>query len=475
MAHRVTHRLRVAFLGWGQGARCLADSWATDPSAPQVVAVVKDGLQPSLPEHESFPQILPHPSALGQCLPLDLVLDFRPHGERIPEGLPGDFQWIPRAVTRVLERECLKGEDGRRYRGVVETARDAVVTIDESHRIIFFNKAAEAMFGYSKEEVLGQDLSIIIPTPHKKAHRDYVRRYVQTRRGRFIDHTVDLTAERRSGQEFPISISFSVAEVGGQLLMTAMMRDMTEMKALERRLIQNERLASIGQALSFVTHEVRNPLVVIGGFARSLLRQDWLPQEGREKLEIIRSEVQRLEGLLQEIQDFSKPLRLRKERLDLVPFLEQTLSLFKDSGDYPGVEFLLEARGQLWLRVDPERLRQVLINLIKNSLEAMGFKGKVVLSAKEVSEETVEIAVQDTGEGISPERSEELFQPFVTSKPGGTGLGLPLCRKIVRDHGGDIWLQTIPSGGAIAVINLPVGETREAGWSNPQTEPSEAR
>lgn len=457
MTQRSTHRLRLAFLGWGQGARCLFDSWATDPSAPWVVAVVKDGDDSSLPERAGFPEILEHPSALARYLPLDLVLDFRPHGETIPEGLPGDLPWIPRPMTHLLERECLKGEDGRRYRGVVETARDAVVTIDESHRIVFFNKAAEQMFGYSREEVLGEDLSIIIPTPHKRAHRDYVRRYVETRRGRFIDHTVDLTAERRSGEEFPVSISFSVAEVGEHLLMTAMIRDMTEIKALERRLIENERLASIGRALSFVTHEVKNPLVVIGGFARALLRQPQMPEDHREKLEIIHGEVQRLEALLKEIQDFSKPIRLRKEPIVLPTFLEGVLSMFRDSDACSHISFSLRVEGRPTANADPDRLRQVLINLIKNATEAISGEGQVVLGTRESAEGRVQITVEDTGEGMPPEKVEELFQPFVTTKAGGTGLGLPMCRKIIREHGGELTLIPKPGGGTTALIALPSG------------------
>jgi two-component system sensor kinase FixL len=462
--------IRVIFFGWSQGARCLWEAWSQDPEAPRVVGVMGGGPFPEpaqgLPPMLSLEDL----RAMKESSLPDLALDFRPGGPPRPQDLPGQVEWVPPRVARLLEELCGEAQQGTRYRGVVETARDAVVTIDESHRILFFNRAAEAMFGYSKQEVLGQDLSVLIPPPHKKVHREYVRRYVETRRGRFIDHTVDLTAQRRSGEEFPISISFSVAEVGGHLLMTAMMRDMSEMKSMERRLIQNERLASIGQALSFVTHEVKNPLVVIGGFARSLLRQAGLPEEGREKLEIIRSEVQRLEALLQEIQDFSKPLRLQRERIFLTPFLEETLSMFRDSEDCSGVEFLLESDGQLRLSVDPDRFRQVLINLIKNSIEAMGGKGKLILRAHEAGGGTVEIAVEDTGEGIPPERSEELFQPFVTTKPGGTGLGLPLCRKIVRDHGGDIQLCGLPRGGARALISLPIEETPGPGESTSQGE-----
>lgn len=452
--------IRVIFLGWNDTARCLKEVWSRNPTCPRLMGIfLEEGDSPEIQESVPPWLFLKDLAAMeGSELP-DLALDFRERVSSRPEKLPSKVLWVSAKVTDLMKDLCVGSEEGIRYKSVVETARDAVVTIDESHRILFFNRAAETMFGYSKEEVLGQDLSTIIPPPHKAVHREYVQRYVETRKGRFINHTVDLTAQRRSGEEFPISISFSVAELGGRLLMTAMMRDMSQMKEMERRLIQNERLASIGQALSFVTHEVKNPLVVIGGFARFLLRQDGLPQEGREKLELIRSEVQRLEGLLQEIQDFSKPLRLQKERVDLVPFMEETLSMFRGSEQCSEVEFLLEARGQLWLSADPDRLRQVLINLIKNSIEAMGGKGKVVLRARQASQNTVEITVEDTGEGISQERSEELFQPFVTSKRGGTGLGLPLCRKIVRDHGGEIRLQGAPSGGARALITLPVQES----------------
>ncbi|MEJ5377311.1 MAG: PAS domain S-box protein [bacterium] len=459
--------IRVLFLGWNDAARCLKEAWSRNPEAPRLVGVfVQDGDSMDLPQGVAAELVLKDLAAMEASQVPELALEFRESVSTRPKELPPGVQWVPARVTALLEGLCLGSEEGFRYKSVVETARDAVVTIDESHRIVFFNKAAEAMFGFSKEEVLGEDLSIIIPPPHKQVHRQYVQRYVETRRGRFIDHTVDLTAQRRSGEEFPISISFSVAELGGRLLMTAMMRDMSEMKEMERRLIQNERLASIGRALSFVTHEVKNPLVVIGGFARALLRKAEVPQEVREKLEIIRSEVQRLEGLLQEIQDFSKPFRLQRERFALVPLLQETLAMFRDSADCSGVEFLLEAEGQIWLSADPDRLRQVLINLIKNSMEAMGGKGRLVLRAKEISQDMVEISVEDTGEGIIPERSEELFQPFVTSKPGGTGLGLPLCRKIVRDHGGEIKLQGMPSGGARAVIYLPTKEDPGNEWGS---------
>jgi PAS domain S-box-containing protein len=340
------------------------------------------------------------------------------------------------------------------YKRVLETARDAVVTIDESHRIVFFNRAAEEMFGFSKAEAIGADLNLIIPPEHRARHRDYVRRYVETRAGRFINHTVELEARRRSGEPFPISISFSVADEGGHLLMTAMMRDITEVKALEERALQNERLVSVGQALSYVTHEVKNPLTVIGGFARGLLRRAGLDGEDRNRLEIIVKEVQRLEGLLAEIQDFTKPLRLEKQQIDLGTLLPEIVALFRGSEACSRVDFSMEVGGGLKVSADADRLRQVFLNLIKNAFEAIPGEGQVWVTAREEGGD-VHVEVRDSGEGIPQGRMEEIFQPFVTTKKGGSGLGLPLCRKIVRDHGGEITLVSRPGEGTAVRVTLP--------------------
>jgi two-component system sensor kinase FixL len=453
--------LNAIFLGWNSAAECLWDTWSKASRSPRVVGILGPVAEGLFFRTAHSPRVFSSWKEVKESAAIDLVLDFEGRATVPLKELPPGTILIPKEVTDLMGELCTVAQEGVKYKGVVETARDAVVTIDESHRIVFFNKAAEEMFGYSKEEVMGQDLSIIIPRPHKDRHREYVRRYVETRRGKFIDHTVDLTAERRCGEEFPISISFSVAELGGHLLMTAMMRDMSEVKAMERKLLQNERLASIGRALSFVTHEVKNPLVVIGGFARSLLRESGLSHGQREKLEIIAGEVKRLEGLLEEIQDFSKPLRLNRERLHLGPFLEGEISILRDSEICREVRVDVSVEGDPVVRADREKLRQVLVNLIKNSLEAMEKRGNILVKAAQGSEGHVEITVEDDGKGIPEDKVEDLFQPFFTTKPGGTGLGLPLCRKIVGDHGGDMSMRPRPGGGTIVTIRLPLEEEGE--------------
>jgi PAS domain S-box-containing protein len=348
-------------------------------------------------------------------------------------------------------RLCRQRQELQRYREVVETATDAVVTIDESHRILFFNKAAESMFGFSKGEVIDQDLELIIPSPHKEAHREYVRRYVETRFGRYIDHTVELTAEKRSGEEFPISISFSVTEESGHLLMTAIIRDITELKALQQKAIQNERLASMGQALSYVTHEIKNPLVSIGGFARSLLQSSSIQEKDLGRLDIIVKEVRRLEELLAEIQDFSKPLIMEKQGL-------QILAFFRDTEESSQVTFSLDVHGDPVIHADPDRLRQVMLNLIKNAMESIEMMGKIRIRAWK-DDRTSTIEIQDNGHGIDRNHLEIIFDPFFTTKREGTGLGLPLCRKIIREHGGELTIQSTIAQGTSARITLPAHDS----------------
>jgi PAS domain S-box-containing protein len=314
------------------------------------------------------------------------------------------------------------------------------------------------MFGYEKEEIIGKDLALIIPSPHKEVHRDYVRRYVETRAGRFIDHTVELTAERRSGERFPISISFSVTEEAGNLLMTGVIRDMTEMKALQGKAIQNERLASMGQALSVVTHEIKNPLVSIGGFARSLLQSGAIKNDDRKRLDIIVKEVRRLEDLLGEVQDFSKPLIMESEEVHLDPFLQEIMAFFLDNGEWSRVRFSLEVRDDPVIWVDPDRLRQVILNLIKNAIDAIETEGRVRLSAWK-EDETTTIEIKDNGEGIDDMHMEEIFEPFFTTKKEGSGLGLPLCRKIVREHDGELTIFSEAGRGTSARIILPIRQT----------------
>ncbi|MCJ7595165.1 MAG: PAS domain S-box protein [Desulfobacterales bacterium] len=175
----------------------------------------------------------------------------------------------------------------------VENTNEAFVTIDETHRVFFFNKAAERIFGYNRDEVIGHDLDVIMSPRCSRNHREAVDRYVATKVPRRIGHDTEILATRKNGETFPANISFSVAEVGGRLYFTGIVRDLTETKALQERIIQSERLAALGQVVAEITHEIKNPLMLIGGFARQMTKQV-NEEKSLEKLNVIVSEVARL-------------------------------------------------------------------------------------------------------------------------------------------------------------------------------------
>jgi two-component system sensor kinase FixL len=342
-----------------------------------------------------------------------------------------------------------------KFRQIVETAELGVVTINENHEVVYMNAAAEAMFGYGRQEIMGGDLSPLIPSEHRERHRNYVERYVRTRRGKLIGHTAELEAERRDGSRFPIHISFSTAEVAGGLLMTAIVRDLSKEAGLEREVRQSQRLAILGEMVATVSHEIRSPLALIGGFARQLERDPDLGEKSLNKLNIITHEVERLEKILNELGDFSRPHKYNWMETDVSQVVEHVAELMEPEINRAGASLTISRNGDLPpVMADADRLSQVLINLVNNALQASGEHPKVEVSVNP-EPEGVLLEVRDQGPGLKPETIREIFTPFFTTKSGGTGLGLPVARRIVEEHGGRIELANRESGGAVARVRLP--------------------
>ncbi|MBU1274000.1 MAG: PAS domain S-box protein [Proteobacteria bacterium] len=342
-----------------------------------------------------------------------------------------------------------------KFRQIVETAELGVVTINENHEVVYMNAAAEAMFGYARQEIMGGDLSPLIPSEHREHHRNYVERYVATRRGRLIGHTAELEAERRDGSRFPIHISFSTAEVAGGLLMTAIIRDLSKEAGLEKEVRQSQRLAILGEMVATVSHEIRSPLTLIGGFALQLERDPELSEKVRGKLKIITAEVKRLETILNELGDLSRPHKYDWRETDAAQLLEHVAELMGPELERAGAELKISRNGELPpLMADAGRLSQVLINLINNAVQASG-DHPVIEVVLEPHPEGVLLEVRDQGPGVDPANAKQLFTPFFTTKRGGTGLGLPVARRIVEEHGGRIELANRDQGGAVARVRLP--------------------
>jgi len=213
--------------------------------------------------------------------------------------------------------------------GAIENTNEAFVTIDQNHKVLLFNRAAEKIFGYSRDEVIGNDLDVIMSLDCSRDHRNAVERYVNTRVPRRIGHETELLATRKDGEKFPVSISFSVLQVEGTLYFTGIVRDLTETKALQEKITRAERLAALGQVVAEITHEIKNPLVMIGGFARQLIQQA-KDEKSLKKLNIIADEVSRLETLIKKLREFYLPRVLNMEEIDLNSLMGEVYSLIKD-------------------------------------------------------------------------------------------------------------------------------------------------
>jgi len=166
-----------------------------------------------------------------------------------------------------------KGSDANELvilKQAVENTNEAFVTIDRHHRVYVFNHAAERIFGYRRQEVVGHDLGVIMSPACSRNHRGAVQRYVESRIPSRIGHETEITATRKNGETFPASISFSVTQVEGELFFTAIIRDLTETKALQDQVAVSERLAALGKLVAEISHEIKNPLLIIGGLAQQL-------------------------------------------------------------------------------------------------------------------------------------------------------------------------------------------------------------
>ena len=269
-----------------------------------------------------------------------------------------------------------------------------------------------------------------------------------------VGTTISLTGLRKNGEEFPIELSLSLLVMEDGIMFTAIIRDVSEHQQLEKKLLQSERLAAVGQAVAHVAHEIRNPLMIIGGFSNQI-RQRLEDEKDLQRLDMILEEVRRLEGLVANLGDFTKEYKLVKRPAninslikDVVEIMAGVFSLEK----YEFEKFLSTEVAEI--SCDPDKLRQVFINIITNGLQAMSDGGAISVSTDKIPL-GIEVRISDEGTGIPEEDLEHIFEPFYTTRESGSGLGLPISYKIVEAHHGEIWAVSSPGNGASFIIQLP--------------------
>lgn len=341
----------------------------------------------------------------------------------------------------------------KKFRTILDTATDAILSTDENQKIVLFNNAAERIFGYTRKEILGKDLNALVPSQYGD-HRRFVKHFLEKGVPKIMGKTLSLTALRKNGEEFPIELGLSYLKMDQGITFTAIIRDVSEQKKLEENLLRSERLAAVGQAVAHVAHEIKNPLMIIGGFSHQI-RNNLDDQKAVQKLDMIYDEISRLEKLVANLGDFTKEYRLVKRATDINSVIRDVLKIMAEIYQPKKYSFREELSSDLGeIPCDPDKLKQVFMNIIANGIEAMQEGGNITISTANLPG-AVEIRISDNGIGIAKDNLLHIFEPFYTTREKGSGLGLSISYKIVEAHKGDIWAQSSPGEGSTFIIRLP--------------------
>ncbi len=361
---------------------------------------------------------------------------------------------------------------------ILDSIPEAMVVIDERGKMQSFSATAERLFGYRAAEVIGENVRILMPQPYRRDHDGYLDRYLRTHERRIIGIGRVVVGQRRDGSTFPMELAVGEMHVRDQRFFTGFIRDLTErqdtearLQELQAELVHMSRLTAMGEMASALAHELNQPLSAIANYmkgSRRLLEnsEDARAATLRDAMDKAGDQALRAGQIIRRLRDFVARGETERRVEDVKKLIEEASALAlvgaKDKG--VRVRFDFDERSDFVL-ADKVQIQQVLLNLMRNAIDAMETceRRDMVIATSPVTENMVEISVADTGSGIAPEISAQLFQPFVTTKRQGMGVGLSISRTIIEAHGGSIAPRPNPGGGTIFSFTLPIVTKKEAG------------
>jgi two-component system sensor kinase FixL len=378
----------------------------------------------------------------------------------------GGISLLGQQLCRTRQHDRRLAQDLRareaHLRSVLDTVPDATVVIDDKGVMQSFNAAAERLFGYPETGVVGRNVSMLMPLPFRDEHDGYIRRYLATGEKRIIGIDRVVTGQRKDGSTFPMKLEVAEVRTGDKRFFTGFISDLTERQATERQLeeLQSElarlsRLTAMGEMASTLAHEINQPLSAIANYLQGCGRliegiQNPNASKIQDALAETTKQTLRAGQIIRQLREFVARGETEKRAENINKLVEEASALALVGANEAGVKTVsrFDPRAGLVL-VEKIQIQQVLLNLIRNAIEAMqGCPQKELLVETALNDQgLIEIRVTDTGSGLAEEIVPRLFQPFVTTKPAGMGVGLSISKRIVEAHGGEMWAEPNSGGG----------------------------
>ena len=366
---------------------------------------------------------------------------------------------------------------GPLLQSILDTVPDAMIVIDGRGTIRSFSAAAERLFGYGADEACGRNVSMLMPPPHREAHDGYIGRYLRTGERRIIGIGRIVAGQRKDGGTFPMELAVGEVDSSGRHLFTGFIRDLTErqetqarLQELQSELIHVSRVNAMGEMAAALAHELNQPLTATTNYLRACRRMLDAPEgpdlaRVKEAVGLAADQTLRSGHIIRRLRDFLARGEVEKRPENAAKLVEEASAMalagVKESGVRVDLRNALDLPKVLADRV---QIQQVLLNLIRNAMEAMRNCERRELDLEVAPHGgAVLFGVADTGPGLAPEIATQLFQPFVTTKRHGMGVGLSICRTIVEAHGGRIWTEPNPKGGTMFRFTLPSAAVSDNG------------